>query len=83
MASVTVRISDRTRKLLRELAASTGESMQTIVGRAVEDYSRRRFLEEANRAYAELRRNPQAWQEELDERALWDSTLRDGLGDEQ
>lgn len=83
MSSATVRINDRTRKLLRELAASTGESMQTIVERAIEDYSRRQFLEEANRAYADLRRNPDAWQAERDERALWDGTLGDGLGVEQ
>jgi hypothetical protein len=82
MPSATVRINDRTRKLLRELAASTGESMQTVVERAIEDYSQRRFLEEANHAYAQLRRNPDAWQEACDERALWDGTLRDGLGDE-
>lgn len=82
MSSATVRVSERTRKLLRELAAATGESMQAILERAIEDYSRRRFLEEANASYAALRNNAQAWQEELDERALWDNALMDGLEDE-
>ena len=30
------------------------------------------FLEKANQAYAALRNNPEAWQEELAERELWE-----------
>jgi hypothetical protein len=37
------------------------------------------FLEEVNAAYARLRADPKAWQEELAERQLWDRALRDGL----
>jgi hypothetical protein len=32
-----------------------------------------------NAAYAALRNDPQAWGEELAERALWDRALDDGL----
>lgn len=45
---------------------------------SVED-RRRRLFEETNRAYAAIRADPDAWQEELAERALWDATLLDGL----
>lgn len=37
------------------------------------------FLEAANKAYNNLRNNPKAWQEELEERELWEQTLADGL----
>ena len=37
------------------------------------------FLDAANAAYAALKNDPVAWQEELEERALWDRTLGDGI----
>lgn len=52
--------------------------MPTILEKAVEEYRRARFLEEANQAYAALRADPEAWQAELEERAAWDATLADG-----
>jgi predicted CopG family antitoxin len=82
MSSATVRISEHARETLRELAARTGESMQTVLDRAIEDYRRRRFLEEANAAFATLRDKPEAWREELEEREEWDHTIADGLSDE-
>ncbi len=33
------------------------------------------FLERANQAYAALRNNPEAWQEEFAERKLWQQTI--------
>ena len=82
MVSTTVRVSDATRQKLRELAASTGQSMQGIVDQAVEEYRRRRFLERVNVAFAALRGNPEAWQAEVEERRQIDGTLGDGLADE-
>lgn len=82
MPSATVRISETARETLRDLAARTGESMQEILERAVEEYRRRRFLEEVNAGFAALRNDPKAWQEELAEREEWDRTLADGLSDE-
>lgn len=40
------------------------------------------LLEATNRAYEALRADPAAWQAELDERAIWEVTLLDGLGDQ-
>ena len=34
---------------------------------------------ELNAGYAELKKDPEAWAEELAEEALWDRTLMDGL----
>jgi len=37
------------------------------------------FLDEVNAAFARLRADPRAWEEELAERQLWDFSLADGL----
>ncbi len=39
----------------------------------------RLLLEETNRAYATLKGDPNAWEDERQERALWERTLADGL----
>jgi hypothetical protein len=44
---------------------------------------RQSLLEQANEAYAKLRNNPSAWQEELNERGSWETTLSDGLEDDK
>jgi hypothetical protein len=40
------------------------------------------FIDQANEAYARLRSDPEAWRQELAERAEWDGTLMDGLSTE-
>ena len=81
MPSATVRISKGTRETLRDLAAKSGESMQTIIDRAIEDFRRQFFIEQANKAYLALRENPEAWESELKERREWDATLADNQKD--
>lgn len=78
MADV-VRISEKAKKTLRELAKRAGLSMHAVLDDAIEAYRRQRFLEDANRAFAALRKDPKAWKAELEERKAWDSTLADGL----
>jgi predicted transcriptional regulator len=82
MASLTVRIGESAHRMLQELAEQTGTSMQAVLEKAVSEYQRKCFLEGLNADFATLRNNPKAWQEELEERALWDSTLADGLAEE-
>ena len=81
MASTTVRVSAETHELLRKLAEASGEPLQKVLERAVENYRREQFFTELNAAYARLQADPVAWKEELAERALWESTLADGLDD--
>lgn len=82
MSSVTVRISGRAYDELRELASKSGVSMAAILDRAIDEYWRLRFLEEANASFAALRADPQAWRAELAERGEWDTALADGIEDE-
>lgn len=79
MPGATVRVSYVAWKALREIADLTGKPMQAVLDKAIEEYRRKYFLEEANRAFATLRNDPEAWQSELEERSLWDGVLRDGL----
>ena len=79
MASATVKIDADTYAKLRETAAETGEAMIEVLAKAVEAYRRQTFLEALNGDFAALRADPEAWKEELTERAAWDNTLADGL----
>lgn len=82
MSSTTVRVSAPTHRTLQELSEQMGIPMQGVLDRAIEDYRRKRLLEQANAGYAALRDDPQAWQEELAERTQWESTLADGQAEE-
>lgn len=72
MPSMTVRISRESSSVLHELAARSKTSMQFILNQAIESFRRQQFLEGANKAYANLRKNSKKWKEELKERKNWD-----------
>jgi predicted DNA-binding protein len=74
-----IRVPDVTHSILRELSDETGRPMQDILSEAVEEFRRHRMFELANEAYAAMRADADEWQEELEERRLWDTTLADGL----
>ena len=81
MASTTVRVTEHTHALLRELAAATGEPLQQVLEDAVEQYRRERFFADLHAAYERLATDQAAWRDELAERADLDGTLADGLGE--
>lgn len=77
--STTVRISEQSHQRLREMAAQSGEPMQTVIDKALEQYRRQKFLEECHAAYCMLQQDPAAWTDYQQELAAWDVTLLDGL----
>jgi hypothetical protein len=79
MRQATVPISQRTRDVLQEIARAEHESIQVVLERAVEEYRRKRFLEDVNADYASLRQDREAWDSLESERAEWDAVLGDGL----
>jgi predicted transcriptional regulator len=79
LASTTVRVTEETHELLRKLAAATGEPLQRVLERAVENYRREQFFAELDAAYQRLQADPVTWAEELAERAELEGTLADGL----
>jgi len=79
MASLTTRIGESAHKRLRQIAKTTGRPTQEILDRAISEYDRKLFWEDVDRAYRNLRNNPNLWKAELKERSLWERTLGDGL----
>ncbi|NES21774.1 MAG: toxin-antitoxin system protein [Symploca sp. SIO3E6] len=78
MPDLTLSLSETAHKTLINLSEASGETMQTVLDKAIENYRRYIFLIKANQAFAALRENEELWQEELAERDLWDQTLADG-----
>lgn len=81
-ATRTVRIKPETHQRLQRLARDSKRSLPDVLDEAIGAYERRVFLEGLSEDFARLRADPEAWQEELEERALWDCTLMDALKDE-
>jgi predicted transcriptional regulator len=71
------RISPRDHQRLQRLAKETGQSQQEVISHALESYERECMLDALNASFAELRADPQAWANELAERAQWDTTSND------
>ncbi|MBZ0273467.1 toxin-antitoxin system protein [bacterium] len=82
MATTTVRISEETRNLLKDTAEKTGASMSTVLDAAVRSFARKVFWEKAYADFEAIRNDPQAWKEEQEEFALWETTVGDGLEDD-
>ncbi len=83
MTSSTIRVDDKTLKIIRRISKEAGISMQEILDKAVEDYRRKQVLMEANEAYKVLRENPGKWKEEIEERQEWDTTIADNLEEQK
>jgi hypothetical protein len=77
MSGTTVRIREETREALRELEDQTGQGIQDLLARAVDQFRRSLILAETNVAYGRLAaQTSDEFGAELDE---WDATLADGL----
>ena len=78
-----VRIGREYHRTLRQLAKRMGESMQAVVEKAIDELQRKQFFEELDAAFANLKSDENAWQEELEEREQWASTLQDDLDSDE
>jgi len=74
----TIRISETSRRILREISQRDNKPMQAVLEQAIEAYRRQSFLEGLSSDFAVLRENEAEWQVEKTERATWDTTLADG-----
>ena len=75
----TVRIENSTREALDEIVSKEGRSRSAVLADAVERYRKERFFKSIDDGYAKLKQDKEAWEDEQQERGLWDSTLADGL----
>ncbi|MEX0893625.1 MAG: toxin-antitoxin system protein [Gemmatimonadota bacterium] len=67
------RISPDTHKRLTRLADLTGKTQSEVIDTALRAFERDVYLERLNDSFTALRADPDAWQEELAERAEWDA----------
>jgi hypothetical protein len=82
MPELKINISETTHNTLLKLANSSGETIQEILDKAIENYRRNLFLVQANESFLTLRNNETFWQEEIAEREAWDQTLADRIDSE-
>ncbi len=82
MPGATVRISENSRDLLRELSRRTDSTMQDVIAKALDAYQKRLFWAQAEQEFRAMREDKDAWDAELAEREAWDTTLNDGLDSE-
>ena len=78
MQTATIRISESSRRILREISQHNKRPMQAVLEQAIEAYRRQTFLEGLTADFAALRENDPEWQEEKLERSAWDAALADG-----
>lgn len=64
---------------MKSISKGEGQSMQSVIDQAIEDLRRRKLLEATNLAFSELKTDKKAWQEEVEERDVWEKTLADGV----
>jgi hypothetical protein len=76
MATTQVRISTSSHALLHDLAAQSGETMQEIVEKALEQYRRSLFLEGLSEDFRKFRASPTEADNEIE---LWETTIADGV----
>jgi hypothetical protein len=74
--TVMMRIRKDIHDALRDMARQENASMQEVMSQALEAYRRTRLFQRADTAYAALKAKPAAWQEEMEERAMWDAASR-------
>lgn len=77
----TVRIDRTTSGAIARIARESGVARKEVVAIAVERLRRQRVLESANAGFAAVKRDSDDWSKQLEERALWESTVADGLPD--
>ena len=78
MQTATIRISETSRRILKEISQRDKRPMQTVLEQAIEAYRRQTFLAGLNADFAALRENEPEWQAEKTERTAWDITMADG-----
>jgi len=78
MTTQTVRIAAEDHAALNDMARSSGKSMTAVLSEAIQELRRAQLLRQTNAAYLRLKQDPSTWEEESEERRIWDNTLADG-----
>jgi hypothetical protein len=74
-----VRIDSADKDILDQLTDKTGESTPKLLHRAVTTLKKEIFFQQMNCAYRDMRKDKAAWDAEMEERALFDKSVGDGM----
>ncbi|ADQ06109.1 conserved hypothetical protein [Caldicellulosiruptor hydrothermalis 108] len=77
--TTTVRVDIETYEGLKKLSQELNRPMQKIIQEALSEYKKKIILSKTAEAFAALKENNKLWQEEIEERKLWENTLQDGI----
>jgi hypothetical protein len=78
MDYTTIRVSTRTHKLIKNLAKTAKLPQQAIVAQSIEYYAEKKFWEECDKSYQNLKKNNNL-SDEMKERRSWENTLSDDI----
>ena len=82
METQTVRIDRITHKKLKELSLISHQNLLDIMKEAINRYYREEFWSAVEQSYQKLKEDKELYNDDLEERKLWDITLMDGLEDD-
>jgi hypothetical protein len=80
--NLMIRLNARDKDYLQALAKEKKESMTKVIEDLLEDHRKRSFFSGLAADYAALKKDSGAWNDELSEQSLWDTTASDGLDQE-
>lgn len=78
-AKTTIRISAEAHRILKLFAEQQGVSLVEALDAITQKWEREYFFRQMNQAYAAVREDAQAWEQEQEERRVWDNSLMDNL----
>jgi len=82
LMSTMVRVTDGAKKKLKAIAQQKNISLQKTLDILIDAEEKRIFWDRVNEEFSKWQEDEVAWQAELEERALWDGCLLDGLKDD-
>jgi hypothetical protein len=79
MSTLTVRLSESSHRLLRDLTEQTGQTTMEVLDRALDTYRRSLFDDPLAVSSSSPQTDSDPWAEVEPGRKLWDATLESGL----
>jgi len=79
MKTTTIRVDIETYNGIKRLSEQLNQPMNKTVQDAIFEYKKKILLSKTAEAFAALKENSKLWQEEIEERKIWDNTLQDGI----
>ena len=78
----TIRVTQKIYYEIKTMAREENNTMQYILEKAIEEYKNKKFFFDLKESVVKVKKNPSEWEEELEERKKWESTLCDGWEEE-